>query len=70
MPRQAQLDLPETLNHGILRGIEKKNIVDDKYTEILKHGRSVFIFNNFNKLPKIYDIEKNKRPFELIPQWR
>jgi REP element-mobilizing transposase RayT len=31
MPRQARLDSPGTLHHVILRGIEKKNIVDDKY---------------------------------------
>ena len=30
MPRQARLDSPGTLHHVILRGIEKKNIVDDK----------------------------------------
>jgi putative transposase len=31
MPRQARLDSPGTLHHVILRGIEKKDIVDDKY---------------------------------------
>lgn len=31
MPRQARLDSPGTLHHVIIRGIEKKNIVDDKY---------------------------------------
>ncbi|MCD6297479.1 MAG: transposase [Deltaproteobacteria bacterium] len=31
MPRQARLDSPGTLHHVIMRGIEKKNIVDDKY---------------------------------------
>jgi len=30
MPRQARLDSPVTLHHVILRGIEKKDIVDDK----------------------------------------
>ena len=30
MPRQARLDSPGTLHHVILRGIEKKDIVDDK----------------------------------------
>ena len=30
MPRQARLDLPGTLHHVIIRGIEKKKIVDDK----------------------------------------
>ena len=31
MPRQARLDSPGTLHHVIMRGIEKKNIVDEKY---------------------------------------
>ena len=31
MPRQARLDSPGTLHHVIIRGIEKKDIVDDKY---------------------------------------
>ncbi|MBW2143702.1 MAG: transposase [Deltaproteobacteria bacterium] len=31
MPRQARLDSPGTLHHVIIRGIEKKKIVDDKY---------------------------------------
>ena len=31
MPRQARLDSPGTLHHVIVRGIEKKNIVIDKY---------------------------------------
>jgi len=31
MPRQARLDTPGTLHHVIVRGIEKKNIFDDKY---------------------------------------
>jgi hypothetical protein len=30
MPRQACLDAPGTLHHVILRGIEKKKIVDDR----------------------------------------
>ena len=30
MPRQARLDLPGTLHHVIIRGIEKRRIVDDK----------------------------------------
>jgi len=29
MPRQARLDTPGTLHHVIIRGIEKKPIVDD-----------------------------------------
>ena len=29
MPRQARLDTPGTLHHVIIRGIEKKHIVDD-----------------------------------------
>ena len=29
MPRQARLDAPGTLHHVILRGIEKKPIVED-----------------------------------------
>jgi putative transposase len=29
MPRQARLDAPGTLHHVILRGIEKRRIVDD-----------------------------------------
>ncbi|MBW2064197.1 MAG: transposase [Deltaproteobacteria bacterium] len=31
MPRQARLDSPGTLHHVIIRGIEKKEIVGDKY---------------------------------------
>ena len=31
MPRQARLDSPGTLHHVIVRGIEKRNIVNDKY---------------------------------------
>jgi putative transposase len=31
MPRQARLDAPGTLHHVIIRGIEKRKIVDDKY---------------------------------------
>ena len=31
MPRQARLDYPGTLHHVIVRGIEKKDIVNDKY---------------------------------------
>ena len=30
MPRQARLDAPGTLHHVIIRGIEKRNIVDDR----------------------------------------
>jgi hypothetical protein len=29
MPRQARLDAPGTLHHVIVRGIEKRRIVDD-----------------------------------------
>ena len=29
MPRQTRLDTPGTLHHVIIRGIEKKRIVDD-----------------------------------------
>ena len=31
MPRQARLDSPGKFHHVIVRGIEKRNIVDDKY---------------------------------------
>ena len=31
MPRQARLDSPGTLHHVIVRGIEKRDIVNDKY---------------------------------------
>jgi REP element-mobilizing transposase RayT len=31
MPRQARLDASGTLHHVIIRGIEKRKIVDDKY---------------------------------------
>lgn len=31
MPRQARLDAPGTLHHIIIRGIERRRIVDDKY---------------------------------------
>jgi len=34
MPRQARLDSPGTLHHVIVRGIEKRNIVDDKSDRI------------------------------------
>ena len=30
MPRQARLDAPGTLHHVIIRGIEKRRIVDDR----------------------------------------
>ena len=30
MPRQARLDLPGTLHHVIVRGIEQRHIVDDE----------------------------------------
>lgn len=30
MPRQARLDVPGTLHHVIVRGIEKRRIVDDE----------------------------------------
>jgi len=30
MPRQARLDSPGTLHHVIVRGIEKRRIVDDE----------------------------------------
>lgn len=30
MPRQARLDAPGTLHHVIVRGIEKRRIVDDQ----------------------------------------
>jgi hypothetical protein len=30
MPRQARLDAPGTLHHVIIRGIEKRRIVDDE----------------------------------------
>jgi hypothetical protein len=31
MPRQATLDTPGTLHHVIVRGIEKRRIVDDRW---------------------------------------
>ena len=33
MPRQARLDSPGTLHHVIVRGIEKRKIVDDRYDQ-------------------------------------
>ena len=30
MPRQARLDTPGTLHHVIIRGIEKRKIVNDR----------------------------------------
>jgi REP element-mobilizing transposase RayT len=30
MPRQARLDAPGTLHHVMVRGIEKRNIVNDR----------------------------------------
>ena len=38
MPRQARLDTPGTLHHVIIRGIEKKHIVDDV------KGKKEFVF--------------------------
>jgi putative transposase len=37
MPRQARLDVPGTLHHVMIRGIEKKNIFEDK------EGRQAFV---------------------------
>jgi putative transposase len=37
MPRRARLDTPGTLHHVIVRGIEKRKIVDDD------HDRNMFI---------------------------
>lgn len=37
MPRQARLDAPGTLHHVMIRGIEKRNIVDDE------RDRTVFV---------------------------
>jgi hypothetical protein len=37
MPRQARLDAPGTLHHVIVRGIEKRKIVDDRW------GRGNFV---------------------------
>jgi len=34
MPRQARLDSPGTLHHVIIRGIEKRRIVDDETDRI------------------------------------
>ena len=34
MPRQARLDAPGTLHHVMVRGIEKRNIVDDDQDRI------------------------------------
>jgi putative transposase len=31
MPRQARLDSPGTLHHVMIRGIEKRRIVDDEH---------------------------------------
>ena len=31
MPRQARLDSPGTLHHVIVRGIERRDIINDKY---------------------------------------
>ena len=31
MPRQARLDAPGTLHHVIVRGIERRRIVDDRW---------------------------------------
>ena len=36
MPRQARLDAPGTLHHVIVRGIEKRNIVDNITFELWK----------------------------------
>ena len=30
MPRQARLDIPGTMHHVIVRGIERREIVDDR----------------------------------------
>ncbi len=42
MPRQARLDAPGTLHHVIVRGIEKRRIVDDKVDQdnfVLRMGQ-------------------------------
>lgn len=42
MPRAARLDAPGTLHHFIVRGIERRNIVDDNkdrevFVEAMRH---------------------------------
>ncbi len=42
MPRQARLDAPGTLHHVIVRGIEKRRIVNDKVDQdnfVLRMGQ-------------------------------
>ena len=40
MPRQARLDAPGTLHHVIIRGIEKRRIVDDQMGS--RHNRAIY----------------------------
>ncbi len=35
MPRQARLDAPGTLHHAMVRGIEKRRIVDDEKDRVM-----------------------------------
>jgi hypothetical protein len=41
MPRQARVDTPETLHHVIIRGIEKKRIVENCGIPAAETGRQV-----------------------------
>ncbi len=50
MPRQARLDAPGTLHHVIVRGIEKRRIVDDKVDQDNFVLREELSANNLNIL--------------------
>jgi len=38
MPRQTRLDVPGTLHHVIIRGIEKRSIVDNQTVRLTQSG--------------------------------
>ena len=40
MPRRARLDIPGTVNHVIVRGIERRKIVNDAAASVLGSGRA------------------------------
>jgi hypothetical protein len=46
MPRQARLDAPGTLHHVIVRGIEKRRIVEDCGILLAEAGRQLGVFSS------------------------
>ena len=62
MPRQARLDAPGTLHHVIIRGIEKREIVDDakdKMVEVITfnglHNCEVSVFDLYPGRAEVRD---------------